>query len=303
MNPASRIDLNALLVFAAVAETGGFTAAAERLGMAKAKVSLDIGRLESRLGASLFSRTTRRVVLTEAGAALYQQGVPPLRSVIDAVEQVSGERGEIAGTLRIACTQVHAARSVAPAVAAFAALHPRLQVEIRSSDRVVDVVADGIDVAFRVGWLRDSSLRAVKVSTFEQHVVASPAYLSRAGTPARPADLASHEWIALTLLPTPLTWSFKGPDGAVHTVRMKSRLGTDATAALLSLLEAGAGLGAIHAPTAADAVRSGRLRRLLPRFRLADGGIYAVFPPGRHVPASVRAFIEFYRAFEAESGA
>lgn len=302
MNPAAKIDLNALLVFAAVAETGGFTAAADKLGMAKAKVSLDIGRLEARLGASLFHRTTRKVVLTDAGSALYEQSVPPLRHVVDALGQVASGGGEVAGTLRIACTNEHAVQSVAPAVAAFAELHPRLRIEIRSNDRVIDLLAEGIDLAFRVGWLRDSSLRAIRVSTFEQHVLAAPAYLKRAGTPKHPEDLAAHDWIALSLLPTPLTLKFTSTEGDARTVRMKARLSTDAPATMLALLEAGAGVSVINAPGAADAVRSGRLRRLLPRWTLPEGGIHAVFPPGRHVPVGVRAFIEFYRAFLARSG-
>ena len=277
MNPAAKIEQNALLVFAAVAETGGSTAAADKLGVAKVKVSLDIGRLESRLGSSLFHRTTRKVVLTDAGAALYQQSVPPLRTVVDALGQVAKGGGEIAGALRIACTNETAVQSVAPAVAAFADLHPRLRIEIRSNDRVVDLLAEGLDLAFRVGWLRDSSLRAIKMSTFEQHVLASPAYLKRAGTPKRPEDLAAHDWIALSLLPTPLTCKFTSPDGDARTVRMKARLSADAPATMLALLEAGAGVSAIHAPSAADAVRNGGPRRLLPRWTLPEGGIYAVF--------------------------
>ncbi|HEY0202440.1 MAG TPA: LysR substrate-binding domain-containing protein, partial [Burkholderiaceae bacterium] len=199
-----KIDLNTLLTFAAVAEQGGFTAAAAQLGVAKARVSLDIARLEAQLGASLFARTTRRVSLTDAGQALYADCIPPLRGVQDALAGVAGE-GTLAGTLRISGTVAHVTQSLAAVVADFAAVHPALQVDLRTSDRVADIVREGIDVAIRVGWLRDSSLHATQLGDFAQHAVAAPAYLARMGTPRRPEDLASHDWVGLSLLPTPLT--------------------------------------------------------------------------------------------------
>jgi DNA-binding transcriptional LysR family regulator len=291
-----RPDLNALLVFAAVAETGGFTAAADQLGVAKAKVSLDVSRLETQLGASLFSRTTRRVSLTDAGQALYGQCVPLLRGMQDALAQMGGST-ELAGTLRIGAAVDHAVQLLSRAVTEFALLHPRLHVDLRTSDRVADVVKEGIDVAIRIGWLRDSSLRATQLGDFEQYVVASPAYLARVGVPARPQDLAQHEWVALTLLPTPLTWTFTSARRAKRTVRMNGRLRTDSSATLRALLQSGAGVSAMDQFSLTEALRSGQLVRLLPEWSLPKGGIYAVYPPGRYVPAKVRAFIDFYRGF------
>lgn len=296
MGLGGKTDLNALLVFAAVAETGGFTAAADQLGVAKAKVSLDISRLETQLGASLFSRTTRRVALTDAGQALYAECVPLLRGVQDALTQAAGS-AELAGTLRISAAVDHAVQSLSRAVAEFALLHPQLQIDLRTSDRVADVVKEGIDLAIRIGWLRDSSLRATQLGEFEQCVVASPAYLARAGRPLRPQDLAQHEWLALTLLPTPLTWTFTPARGRKQVVRMSGRLRTDSSATLRALLQNGAGVSAMDQFSVAEAVRSGQLVRLLPEWSLPKGGVYAVYPPGRHVPAKVRAFIDFYRAY------
>lgn len=294
-------DLNRLHVFAAVAACGGFTAAADHLGLSKARVSLDISRLEAHLGVTLFARTTRRVVLTEAGHALHQRCAPLLRELDEglAVVQRAGDGGTPAplqGSFRVACTVDHAAQSLAALVARFAALHPGLQVELRTSDAVVDLVAQGIDVAVRMGWLRDSSLRATRLGEFEQMVVAAPAYLARAGLPRGPADLARHEWLALTLLPTPLTWRFTGPRGAVRSVRMSGRLRCDSSAALRALLLAGAGVSVLGEPACRDALASGQLVRLLPQWQLPRGGIHAVYAPGRHVPAKVRAFIDFYAA-------
>jgi DNA-binding transcriptional LysR family regulator len=293
----STLDLNALRSFAAVAETGGFTAAAERLGVPKARVSLDVARLEAQLGAGLFNRTTRHTSLTEAGAALLRDGLEPLRGLEAALAAVGGadpKRAGLAGTLRIAATADQSAHSLAPAVAQFAALHPALQIELRGSDRVVDLVQEGIDLAIRVGWLRDSTLRAVRLGDFEQQVVAAPAYLRRHGTPKQPEDLATHDWLALTLLRSPLTWQFTGRDGELRTVRMRSRLRIDSSSSLRALAEAGAGITALDQFNAEIGLRSGALVRLLANWNLPVGGVHAVYPPGRHVPAKVRAFIDFY---------
>jgi DNA-binding transcriptional LysR family regulator len=289
-------DLNALPLFAAVAEAGGFTAAAERLGVSKARVSLDVARLEARLGVSLFSRTTRRVVLTEAGEALYARCVPLLRDMQEGLAQ-AGASAELAGTLRISAAVDYAAHTVSRAVAAFAQKHPRLRIELRTTDRVVDMLEEGIDVSLRMGWLRDSSLRAVRLGGFDQYLVASPRYLAAAPRLARPEDLAQHDWVEFTLMRSPLTWKFTSAQGRTRTARVKSRLATDSVSALRGLLESGCGISALDEFSAADAIRAGRLVRVLPTWALGRGGIHAVFPPGRHMPAKVRAFIDFYVAW------
>lgn len=286
-------DLNALPLFAAVAETGGFTAAADKLGLAKAKVSLAVARLEEQLGTSLFARTTRRVVLTEAGQALYAQCVPALRGVEESLAQV-GNAGQLGGVLRISVAVDYAMQSLSPALAAFSARHPGLEIEVRTSDRVADLLKEGIDLGIRMGWLRDSSLRATKLAEFEQHVLAAPAYLKAAPAIKSPADLAQQAWIALTLLPTPLTWKFSSARGQGRTVRMSARLRTDSAATLRALLENGMGVSVLDSLSSAQAVQQGRLVRLLPHWSLPRGGVYVVYPPGRHVPAKVRAFIDFY---------
>jgi DNA-binding transcriptional LysR family regulator len=297
MSTATKPDLNSLLVFAAVAETGGFTAAAEQLDVAKAKVSIDISRLEAQLGVSLFSRTTRRVALTDAGQTLHAECVPLLRGVQELLGQLGGGGAELSGTLRISAAVDHAVQSLSRAVSTFAQMHPRLQIDLRTSDRVADLVKEGIDLAIRIGWLRDSSLRATQLGEFSQCVVAAPAYLERAGTPKRPEDLAKHEWVALSLLPTPLTWKFTSARGVTRTVRMAGRLRTDSSATLRGLLLSGAGVSAMDQFSVAEGLRHGQLVRLLPQWSLPSGGVYAVYPPGRHVPAKVRAFIDFYREF------
>ena len=297
-----KIDLNDLLVFQAVADSGGFTAAAERLGVATAKVSVEISRLESKLGSTLFNRTTRKVVMTDAGQTLYKECQPLLQALEEAVERAGSGEQALLGTLRISCSVDYAASSVAPALAAFARLHPQLSIDVRTSDRVVNLADEGIDVSIRLGWLRDSSQRALKLGQFAQYVVASPAYLAKAGIPDSPADLAQLDWIALTLMPTPLTWSFGSSGGDTQTVHVKTRFRIDSPGALRALLERDAGISILDQFNAQAGIDAGRLVRLLPEWSLPDAGIYAVYPPGRQVPAKVRHFVDFYRQYLQNEG-
>lgn len=290
------LDLNTLRTFAAVAESGGFTAAAERLSTTKARVSLDVARLESQLRQDLFMRTTRRVTLTEAGRALYAECVPLLRKMEGFAEQLRGDPERLSGSLRVTATVEIATQCLARAAATFSSQHPDVRIEFVTSDRVVNLVKEGIDVAIRVGWLRDSSLRATKLGEFEQFVVASPEYLARAGTPAKPEDLEAHAWIALTRLATPLTWKFTGPGGERRTVRVEAKLRADTGAIVRAILESGVGVSVLDSLSIAESLASGRLQRVLARWSLPRGGVYAVYPPGRHTSPVARAFVEHYRS-------
>lgn len=295
MPTLDQIDLNALSIFDAVVESGSFTAAANRLNVAKAKISVQIARLEQQLGTALFTRTTRRLNLTEAGRQLHEQCQPALLGLQDALMQVGRTDQALTGVLRISASVMHVSQSLAPAVARFAQLHPELRIDLRSNDRISDIVADGIDLSFRMGWLRDSSQRAIKLSEFQQTLLAAPVYLKKYGYPQQPQDLREHAWIALSLLPSPLTWKFTHVTGDVQTVHMKSRLQVDAPSSLLVLLEQGAGISVMESMSASLAIQRGKLQQILPEWSLPSGGIYAVLPPGRHVPPKVRAFIDFYR--------
>lgn len=300
MSSASQIDLNSLSIFDALAEAGSFTAAADRLGVAKAKVSLQIARLERALGVQLFARTTRRVTLTDAGRALHAQCQPLLQNLAEVLSEAGGHGGgELSGQLRIAATVLQATQSLAGALAAFAELHPRLHIDLRTGDQVADMLTDGIDVSFRMGWLRDSSQRAIQLGEFAQYIVAAPDYLRRHGRPSRPEQLAAHAWLTLTLLPAPRTLSLSHPDGRQAKVQLHSRMQVNSANALLALAECGAGITAMEALTARAALTEGRLVRLLPAWQLPRGGMYAVLPPGRHVAPKARAFIDFYRAWLA----
>lgn len=290
------LDLNSLAVFTAVAEGGGFTAAAERLGVAKARVSNVVQRLETALGTTLFHRTTRRVTLTDPGRRLHEASRPLLLGLADALAEAGDERAAAAGTLKLSTSIDHSVHFLADAVADFAQLHPQLRIDLLASDRIADMVAEGIDLAIRLGWPRDSTLRAVKLGEFEQFLVAAPEYLSRRGVPKRPEDLAAHDWIAFTRLPASLTWKLVSRRGRAVTVRMAARLRTDSSATLRSLVLRGAGVSAINRLSVEGELRGGRLERLLPEWSLPRGGIFAIFPPARHIAVNARAFTEFYRA-------
>jgi DNA-binding transcriptional LysR family regulator len=290
-------DLNFLKTFVAIAEHGSFTEAAHRLDMARPQVSLQVRRMEEALGVSLFNRTTRRVALTGAGQRLYEHCAPLVRAMQEAIEHVGFDSRRIRGRLRIAAPVEHAVQVLAPAVAAFANRYPDVRVELLVSDKVQDLVADSIDVAIRVGWMRESSSRMTRLTDFAQGVLASPAYLALHGGPKAPQDLAQHRWIALTLLPSPLTWTFTRGAQAV-TVRMTAALRTDSAVALRSLIAQGAGLSVGSLLHVENELRSGTLVRVLPDWTLPGGTVHAVFPPGAQISPAVRAFIETVRIAE-----
>jgi DNA-binding transcriptional LysR family regulator len=258
-------------------------------------VSLQIKRLEKALGGELFHRTTRRIALTEHGSSLLETSIPHLRRALDAIITAPRNGAELSGALRIGCTINDATQMLSRHVVEFSALHPKVKIELRASDRMADLVSDGIDVALRMGWLTDSSLRAIKLGSFRQMVVASPAYLKKAGTPKHPEELARHSWIALSLLTAPLTWKFTSAANQSAVVRMKAHISTDNPSSLRSIVEAGGGTTICDEVSAADSIKAGRLIQLLPKWTLPEGGYYAVFPPGRHLPRQVQAFVDFYR--------
>ncbi|WP_115717069.1 LysR family transcriptional regulator [Gallaecimonas mangrovi] len=288
---ASELDLNHLPLFIAVVEAGSFTAAAERLGCTKTKISLSIRALEQRLGAALFTRTTRQITLTDAGQQLYLDSKPLLATLGERLQDVGSSARTLSGTLRITAPVDHMSLHLAKAAAAFGERHPKLSIELRSGDKTADLVREGIDVAIRMGWLKDSSLRAQKLGSFEQLLVASQSYLDSYGAPSHPRELAQHRWLEFTPLPSALTWTFSR-QGETQQVQLHSRLKVDNTSALTSLIKAGAGISVIgHFGQPLDA----QLIPLLSQWTLPKGGIYAVFPPGNFIPARVRAFVDFYR--------
>jgi DNA-binding transcriptional LysR family regulator len=292
----TRIQLGRLLVFVAVAKAGGFTAAANRLGTSKKLVSHQIHRLEAELGGALFFRTTRRVTLTAAGAELMLSCEPAFGDLAAAVDRFGAASVEVTGSLRITTIPEFAVSALGRVLAEFGRLHPRLRIELITSVEKLDLIAERIDVAVRVGWLRDSSLRSMKFGVFQQYVIAAPEYLARAGVPKEPEDLAIHRWVEASLLPTPLRLSFTGPRGSVRVVKLTSTMAGNAPPSVYALVRGGAGLSALPDFVVQRDIDSGGLVRVLSNWKLAEGGDHIVYPSTGEPPLKVRAFIDFFRA-------
>ncbi|ULU24512.1 LysR family transcriptional regulator [Dyella terrae] len=295
------VNLNRLSVFVALVRAGSFTAAAEVLGMTKAMVSQHIARLESELGVTLLSRSTRRMALTEAGSAFHAACVRILAEAEAAIAQVGQGQEKPSGTLRLTATGDYGTAVVAPALAEFLRVHPEIQADLVLTDHMSDLIAERFDMAIRMGWLRDSNLRSARLGSFRQLLVASPGYLARRGEPRLITDLASHDWVALALLATPLRWTFTAPDGSRRTVRMRPVAQTNNVTATHALVRHGTGVSVLPDYLVTDDIRDGRLVVLMAQYSLPDCGIYAVYP-GRQPPAKVRAFIDHMRKTVAASG-
>lgn len=291
------VDLNRLAVFVGVVESGGFTAATDRLGIAKGRVSEQISQLERETSTALFIRTTRKVVLTDAGRTLYDACLPLLNELQTVVSRAGDAGAQLQGVLRVTTTVDHAATFLAPALAKFSRLHPLLAVELRASDAVLNLIEERIDVAIRGGDLPDSRLKATHLGSFEPCLVASPSYLAQRGIPAKPADLQQHDAIALTMVRAALTLNLTGARGQAVSVRLQARIRVDSIPTLRAFAEAGAGVCALDQFSAAASLRSGTLVRVLPRWSMARRAIHAVYPDSRQIPAKTRAFIDFYRAY------
>jgi DNA-binding transcriptional LysR family regulator len=288
---ASAISLGRLVAFTAVAEAGSFTAAAERLNTTKSAVSQAVAVLERELGAQLLQRSTRKLAITEAGESFLADCRTLLADAEAAVERARTGRAQPSGTLRLTSTQGMAGM-VAGWIATYREHYRAMRVDYVPTDRKVDLIAERFDLAIRIGPMADSSLRAVVLEELELWTVAAPSYLARHGMPRKPAELARHEWIAMSLLPSP--WSADFERGG-RKLRLKTRgsISVASTEALLRLVIQGAGISAF--PSAADLrgeVEAGRLVRLFPGWATRRMFLYAAYPGSIAAPAKTRAFID-----------
>lgn len=290
MNATNTINLNRLAYFAAVADTGSFTAAADRLGITKAVVSQQVNRLEEDLKATLLIRTTRRVTLTDAGRLFHARCLIVLTEAHDAIQQLAETNVQPTGVLRIAAPNDYGTRVIAPVAAQFARQYPACRVDLMLSDAKTDLIAAQIDLSIRAGWLTDSSLQARKIGTFRQWLVASPELACRIAA-KEPDDLAPHPFIANGSFREPLVWHFSRNDFERRTVRMTEAMRIDSTPAIMAASIAGGGLAVLPDFMAADALRSGDLVHLLPDWTLPAAGIHAVYPASRFRPSKVTAFV------------
>ena len=280
------------MVFVAVVEAGSLTAAAGRLGVAKTMVSAHMRRLEEELGASLLLRTTRSLRLTEAGEAFYDAAKQIVADAQAAIEAASQATKAPRGTLRVTAPVDYGAMVVAPVAVALREKYPELHIELLAADRVMDLLADQIDVAIRIGRLADSGHRATRIGGFAERLVASPAYLGGRAAPRSPAELDGWPFIALTVLPHAAVWSFTGPGERSIEVRFRPTMSTNTASALRAAAVAGGGLAILPDFVVAQDLAAGRLVHLLPDWQLPTGGVHAVFPATRHMPRKTRVLID-----------
>ncbi len=280
-----------LAVFVRIVDNQGFAKAATSMGVSPAQVSRTLSRLEDRLGVRLLNRTTRRIALTEDGQALYDRARALLNELDEAEAAIRDRSATLRGTLKVSLPVHFGIHVLAPIIARFAHAHPHLFVDLSFSDRRIDLVADGFDVAVRIGPLSDSSLIARRLGQTRVFTAASPAYLAARGVPTHPDQLVGHDCLLYRHEGTGTNWRFTAGDEDI-TVRVTGRIVTDNGEALVAAAIADLGIGRFPETFAGDAVRRGALVPLLSDYD-AVMPVSAVYPPGRHLTPKVRAFVDF----------
>jgi DNA-binding transcriptional LysR family regulator len=288
--------LLAMSVFAKVVELGGFARAAERLGLSTSATSRCVAELEAHLETRLLNRTTRRLSLTESGQVFYERCVQLLADLDEAEQATRGGGTEPRGTLRLTCAISFGRRHLAPAIADFLSVHPRLRFEVALSDRVVDLVEEGYDLAIRIGDLGSRNLVARKLADMRLIPCASPAYLARCGWPQTPADLAQHTCFTYEYASPRNLWRFRARDGREVSVRIAGNVHANNGDFLAAAAVSGVGVAFEPDFIVGEDLKAGRLVRLLDGYESPAEGIYAVYPSRRHLSAKVRAFVDFLAA-------
>ena len=281
-----------LEAFIEVVNQQSFSAAGEKLGVVKSVLSRRVSELERRLGVKLLNRTTRKLSLTGAGEQLYQQASILLADLVEAEQRVSDEQIALSGRLKIAAPLSFSVRHLSPAIAQFVTEHPKIDVSLDLNDREIDLVAEGYDLAIRIGELKDSTLIARKLGIIRFATLASPGYLEKRGTPKKPQELAEHEGLFYTNISDKQQWSYCNGKQTITVVphnRLSANNGDFLAQAALD------GLGIIQSPTflVDDYIRDGRLKVILQDFQMESLGIYALFPPGRLIPRRSRILVDF----------
>lgn len=282
-----------LHAFVRAVEDGGFSAAARRLGLTPSAVSKQVAHLESRLGARLLQRTTHHLSLTEAGSVFYEHCRRVLSELEDAALSVTALDERPRGLLRIAAPAVLGEVHVGAMAAAFQAAHPEVRVDLDASDRLVDLVEEGFDVAIRIAdALEDSTLVVRKLVPEQRLLCASPAYLQRRGTPRTPEDLRDHDCLVFKRGHAPMAWRLEGPGGR-QSLRVSGPFQANNNLILRHAALRGRGIANLPGYLVLDDLRAGALVPLLPETPVAGRGIFLVYPHRRLIPAKVRAFVEF----------
>ena len=288
-----------LRLFVRAAESGSFSAAAREMGLSQPSVSRIVSELEARLGVRLLLRTTRKIVLTEAGNAYLKKAKQILLDLDEADEAARGGES-LKGTLRVAVSETLCIRTIIPNLRDFLGGHPQLKLEFLTADVMHDLVAEGVDMAIRFGPLPNSGFGVKKLATFKRLLMASPSYVERHGAPETPAELAGHDCIfGPTGAPT-LPWEFTRGAEKI-SIQIDPRYAFTSAEAVIACAREGLGIARASAFMCKTELESGQLVSLLPEFVLAPVEIHAVFPAGRIPSQRVRTFTEFLAGVLADS--
>jgi DNA-binding transcriptional LysR family regulator len=285
--------LEAMSVFAAIVDGGSLSAAGRRLNVPLATVSRKLADLEAHLKTRLITRSTRKLVLTDAGRDYLDACRQILEQVDEAERAASGAYAKVKGQLVVAAPVVFGRLHVVPVAAAFLEAHPEVDIQLRLGDRNVNLIEEHVDVALRIGDLPDSNLVATQVGTIRRVVCASPAYLKRFGTPQSLGDLAAHRCITFDGLEAASAWVFSGADGKKHRARVHSRMTVSTADAAIEAAVLGLGLTRVLSYQVADALQDGRLVRVLVDEESPAVPASLIYPGQGRLPMKTRAFIDF----------
>lgn len=285
-----RLDAMALLVTAV--EAGSFSAASRKLGTPLATVSRNVSELEARIGARLLMRTSRRLELTEAGRGYVEAARRILEEVDEAERAAAGEYSAPRGELVVAAPIVFGRLHVLPVATGFLAAYPEIDIRLRLSDAVVDLLEDRVDLALRIGPLPDSSLIARRVGAIRLVACASPDYLDERGEPTTPADLARHDCVVFEQLSAPRSWTFQRPKGQ-ETVAIRPRLVVNTAEAAIDAAVAGLGVTRVLSYQMAAAARAGRLRTILAAYEPEPRPVSLIHSGQGLPPLKLRAFLDY----------
>lgn len=279
------------VVFINVVEANGFGAAARRLDTTPASVSRRVKALERRLGVRLLQRTTRKLVLTEAGERYFREGRHLLRQLDDLEQGLTAAARELEGELRVVAPMSFGQRRLAPLVARFAASHRKLRVSLVLEDRETDLIDEAADLAIRIGYPADSSMVARAIAPVQQYVCASPGYLERRGRPQSPDELLYHDCLHYNLISEREEWSFRSADGQ-QTFALKGSFCSNNGDVLAVAAAQGLGITMLPDFIVEDALAEGRLVRVLADYQREPLTLFALYPSRQHVPAKTRRFLE-----------
>jgi len=290
-----------LLAFAKVVETGSFARAADRLDLSVSAVSRQVADLEAHLGVRLLNRTTRRLSLTESGQAFYERCVQLLADLEEAEESVTASAALPRGTLRLTASISFGVGYLAPAVAEFGARHPQVRFDIQLSDRAVDLVDEGIDLAIRIGDIGSQAVIARRIGVAQLICCAAPSYLARRSQPRTTDDLREHACLTYAYASGGNLWPFADAQGGVRKIEVGGGTHANNGAMLAALAVAGAGITQAPDFIVAPDVRAGRLVPLLADYSSPAIPVNAVYPSRRHLSAKVRAFVDYLVARFADN--